>query len=348
MDNIIQVNTAESQTIDVYYQDSVDLELDVQLMYIKSGEAEIKKYVDEVAKPEIDGYIQNQAEPIVADVVERIAEPTVNEYLDTVTKPSIDKYVDGKKPELQAYVDQTESNATSAAGFAANALASEENAAQSATNAAQSAESSELSAQSAAQSANGASESAELAQSWAIGEIGTRPEGSAKYWAERAAEFYPVGAIIAYPTNEPKKGWLVCDGSAVGREDYSELFALIGTTFGEGDGKTTFNLPNFINRTFWGGTSSGTYFEAGLPNITGAMANIGGRTGANYAISTEQIQYSGAFYRGESRGETASLKEIDGVHYNQLCFDASRSSSKYGASDTVQPAALQTLIIIKY
>ena len=342
MDNIIQVNTAESQEIEVYYQDAVDLELDLQLMYIKSGEAEIQKYVDEVAKPDIDSYIETQAEPIVAEVVERIAEPTVNEYIDTVTKRSIDEYVDGKKPELQDYVDQAESSATSAAGSAANALASEENAVQMATNAAQSATASEQSAQNAEQSASNVSESAELAQSWAIGEINTRPEGSAKYWAERAEEFYPVGAIIAYPTNEPKKGWLVCDGSAVGREDYSELFALIGTKYGAGDNSTTFNLPNFINRTFWGGTSSGTYLEAGLPNITGATGS-GGYQGVYGGLSG-----SGAIYNKGINASGVGLTQPASSILVELGFDASRSSVIYGKSTTVQPAALQTLIIIKY
>lgn len=343
MDNIIQVNTAESQAIEVYYQDAVDLELDLQLMYIKSGEAEIQKYVDEVAKPDIDSYIETQAEPIVAEVVERIAEPTVNEYIDTVTKRSIDEYVDGKKPELQDYVDQAESSATSAAGSAANALASEENTVQMATNAAQSATSSEQSAQNAEQSAISASENAELAQSWAIGEIDTRPEGSAKYWAERAEEFYPVGAIIAYPADEPKEGWLVCDGSAVGREDYAELFALIGTKYGKGDNSTTFNLPNFINRTFWGGTSSGTYLEAGLPNITGSL-DINNITQISYPMS---VQPKGCFF-STATGKGGYAPQYQDNQPIKASFNAGYSNPIYGKSSTVQPAALQTLIIIKY
>ena len=55
----------------------------------------------------------------------------------------------------------------------------------------------------------------------------------------------PIGAQFAYSsvTNIPE-GCLVCDGSAVSRTDYSELFAVIGTTYGEGDGSTTFNLPD--------------------------------------------------------------------------------------------------------
>lgn len=44
-------------------------------------------------------------------------------------------------------------------------------------------------------------------------------------------------------------GWMLCDGAAISRTSYSALFAAIGDTFGSGDGSSTFNLPNFINRS---------------------------------------------------------------------------------------------------
>lgn len=49
--------------------------------------------------------------------------------------------------------------------------------------------------------------------------------------------------VTASPSVVPD-GWLVCDGSAVSRSTYSSLFAAIGTTYGPGDGSTTFNLPD--------------------------------------------------------------------------------------------------------
>ena len=54
----------------------------------------------------------------------------------------------------------------------------------------------------------------------------------------------PIGAIQAYGGAEAPRGWLLCDGSAVSRTVYSELFAKIGTAFGPGDGSTTFNVPD--------------------------------------------------------------------------------------------------------
>ena len=54
----------------------------------------------------------------------------------------------------------------------------------------------------------------------------------------------PTGSIIMYGAATPPTGWLECDGSAISRTKYSNLFGIIGTTFGEGDGSTTFNLPD--------------------------------------------------------------------------------------------------------
>ncbi|MEM7047394.1 MAG: phage tail protein [Pseudomonadota bacterium] len=54
----------------------------------------------------------------------------------------------------------------------------------------------------------------------------------------------PVGSIISYAAQTPPKGWLECDGAAISRSDYANLFKVIGTTYGDGDGETTFNLPD--------------------------------------------------------------------------------------------------------
>jgi len=55
----------------------------------------------------------------------------------------------------------------------------------------------------------------------------------------------PAGAISMYGGATAPEGWLLCDGAAVSRSTYVTLFTAIGTTFGTGDGSTTFNLPDF-------------------------------------------------------------------------------------------------------
>lgn len=66
--------------------------------------------------------------------------------------------------------------------------------------------------------------------------------------AEMAKRGTPIGSIEYFATASPPAGYLKADGSTVGRETYPDLFAAIGVTFGEGDGETTFNLPDLIKR----------------------------------------------------------------------------------------------------
>jgi len=65
---------------------------------------------------------------------------------------------------------------------------------------------------------------------------------------ERFSEFayfglIPTGGIIGYAGSSAPSGYLACNGAAVNRRAYKELFSVIGTTYGVGDGSTTFNLP---------------------------------------------------------------------------------------------------------
>nr|DAL15637.1 MAG TPA_asm: tail collar fiber protein [Caudoviricetes sp.] len=69
----------------------------------------------------------------------------------------------------------------------------------------------------------------------AITELSTAPKGGAGV---------PVGSVFWLAAQTAPEGYLICDGSAVSRTEYADLFAAIGTTFGTGDGSTTFALPN--------------------------------------------------------------------------------------------------------
>lgn len=55
---------------------------------------------------------------------------------------------------------------------------------------------------------------------------------------------FPVGSMMVYAGSTAPTGWLLCNGSAVSRSTYSDLFAVISSDFGSGDGSTTFNVPN--------------------------------------------------------------------------------------------------------
>lgn len=71
----------------------------------------------------------------------------------------------------------------------------------------------------------------------------------------------PTGSISIYAGTTAPTGYLLCDGSAVSRSIYSELFGVIGTTYGSGDEETTFNLPNLKGKVPVGYDSSDTDFD---------------------------------------------------------------------------------------
>lgn len=73
---------------------------------------------------------------------------------------------------------------------------------------------------------------------------------------------FPIGAITTYGGSTAPTNWLICDGSAVSRVTYSDLFNAIGTTYGAGDGTTTFNLPNLKGRVAVGKDTTQTEFDS--------------------------------------------------------------------------------------
>ena len=72
----------------------------------------------------------------------------------------------------------------------------------------------------------------------------------------------PVGVITAFAGSTAPTGYLICDGSAVSRTTYAALFAIIGTTYGAGNGSTTFNIPDLTGRVPVG-KNAGTFSALG-------------------------------------------------------------------------------------
>lgn len=71
----------------------------------------------------------------------------------------------------------------------------------------------------------------------------------------------PIGSIIPYGSSTAPSNWLKCDGRAVSRTTYSELFSVIGTLYGSGDGSTTFNLPNLKGKVTIGQDTTDSDFN---------------------------------------------------------------------------------------
>lgn len=90
--------------------------------------------------------------------------------------------------------------------------------------------------------------------------------------------FNPVGTVIAYAGASVPSGYVLCDGTAVSRSVYANLFAAIGTAWGSGDGSTTFNLPD-LRGQFLRGVSGASGNDPDASSRT--ASNAGGNTGNN-------------------------------------------------------------------
>ena len=152
-----------------------------------------------------------------------------------------------------------------------------------------------------------------------------------------------VGVIKNYAGRTVPDGFLLCDGREVSRATYAALFAAIGTDWGSGDGSSTFNLPNLIDRVAWGASEAGGYLEAGLPNIEGSLNACD--SNSNFI----RMYGNGSFLSRTSTssnlsGGSSGEKDI----LSTVLFDASKSNAIYGNSSTVQPPAAKLIPIIKY
>jgi len=96
----------------------------------------------------------------------------------------------------------------------------------------------------------------------------------------------PIGLIVPYAIGTAPSGWSLCDGSAISRSTYADLFSLIGTTYGPGNGSTTFNVPDLRGRTVIGtGTGSGLTARSlaatgGAETVTLAIGEVPAHTHA--------------------------------------------------------------------
>lgn len=94
----------------------------------------------------------------------------------------------------------------------------------------------------------------------------------------------PTGTILDYGGVSAPAGYLLCDGSAISRTTYSNLFSVISTTYGAGDGATTFQIPDFRGRV-----SAGTGTDG---NVATQNVLLGGKSG-DYRVPTHTHTFSG-------------------------------------------------------
>lgn len=180
-------------------------------------------------------------------------------------------------------------------------------------------------------------------------------DGTSAYYAfeiPAANGAIPAGALQPYAGTSTPTGWLLCDGTAVSRTTYAALFAAIGTTWGSGDGSTTFNLPNLQRRTLVGSGGSATATLSNAVGNTGgeethtvtiaempAHAHPGSSVSASYTAYTAGEDSSGPFY-----GATSVVFPTT-ITVNTSLSIASQGS---GTAMNVRDPSAVVLYIVKY
>ena len=101
-------------------------------------------------------------------------------------------------------------------------------------------------------------------------------------------EGIPTATIVPWSDSSIPSGFLECNGAAVSRSTYSALFAIIGATYGAGDGATTFNLPDFQDNVPMGKSGTKALASTGGANTVASSGNVGGST-ANATLTEGQL-----------------------------------------------------------
>jgi microcystin-dependent protein len=136
------------------------------------------------------------------------------------------------------------------------------------------------------------------------------------------AAIVPSGTVLDYAGPTAPSGWTECDGSAISRTTFSSLFTAIGTTWGIGDGSTTFNVPDLRRRTCVGRGGS----------ATGTLGNTIGSTGGeeNHVLSVGELA---AHNHGVTDpGHTHTVSD-PGHNHSQNSHSHSDSGHGHGISD---------------
>ena len=159
-----------------------------------------------------------------------------------------------------------------------------------------------------------------------------------------------IGILYVAPVNIVPEDCLACDGYVLKIIDYKKLHSVIGNFFNTGEeAEDEFRIPdyNITGRFLQPNKNVGIQTDAGLPNITGAFVNPPSSSWSDISdISAECL--SGALY-GTNRNQKISVNADSwGVCIDSIRLDASRSSSIYGSSNTVQPPSQTVHICIKY
>ena len=153
----------------------------------------------------------------------------------------------------------------------------------------------------------------------------------------------PIGTVVFYLGTTIPDGYLLCNGASLLRTEYPELFEVLGAKCGSVD-SAHFTLPDTHHRFLEGTTTLsevGSYIAAGLPNIYSQCNTINGWMVSTTTGALRTVNPSNTTDIITLISKKSSPKGAD------LTLDLSQSNALYGASETVQPAGLYGLYLIR-
>lgn len=162
---------------------------------------------------------------------------------------------------------------------------------------------------------------------------------------ELIAPAMPAGTVLPFAAATPAEGYLSCDGLAVSRQTYKKLFQVIGTSFGEGDGSTTFNVPDFRGR-FLRGWDNGAGNDPDRGSRT-AMAT-GGAAGDNVgSVQGDQFESHSHSFRFNTAHGSSGGRTYPSMSGTDNSISETRNTLTSGNSET-RPKNANVNFIIKY
>ena len=167
-----------------------------------------------------------------------------------------------------------------------------------------------------------------------------------------------TGVVQLFAGSSAPNGWLICNGQAVSRTTYAALFAVIGTTYGAGNGSTTFNIPNLVNKTVRGSNSLGK--TGGSDTVKLSTANMPAHThgggsltaasaGAHTHTSTQylsgNVDTDGHMATGGNTNSGSWTSSSNGAHTHTI--SGSTASAGSGSAVTITNPYVMLHYIIK-
>lgn len=167
------------------------------------------------------------------------------------------------------------------------------------------------------------------------------------------AGFLPPGIMLPYAGSTAPSGWLLAYGQAVSRTTYAALFAIIGTTYGAGDGSTTFNLPDARGRVIagkdnMGGTAASRLTAAGSGVDGTTLGASGGAethtlTSAQIPAHTHPLNGGNSYYLMRTSGGAVGL--TSGTGLADTVTNTGSNTGGGSAHNNAQPTLVENYII---